>query len=207
MVDLGHRRQGLFTRMTERSLEWLAGRDDIERPFCYNYPNENFRPGYLKLGWRVVSELTTYYWVENLTVFLGDDDLIDRIADLTGRGYLRATRVTQHSSSGVSVEQRTAVLADTLASLYERAVPATLHVHRTPEFYRWRLDNPNWEYTMYVATHDTRPAVGAIVGVSQKDGATVARLMMSYRFAPIGRTPRPIVRFSKPLLLQPTSTS
>lgn len=38
---------GIFTKMTLKALEETKG------SFIYNYPNENSRPGYLKLGWNI----------------------------------------------------------------------------------------------------------------------------------------------------------
>lgn len=41
------RGRGIFSKMT------LAALEDTKGSYIYNYPNENSRPGYLKLGWKV----------------------------------------------------------------------------------------------------------------------------------------------------------
>lgn len=42
-----YRGLGIFTKMTLKALENTKG------AFIYNYPNENSRPGYIKLGWNI----------------------------------------------------------------------------------------------------------------------------------------------------------
>lgn len=42
-----YRGLGIFTKMTIKAL------DDTKGAFIYNYPNDNSRPGYLKLGWKI----------------------------------------------------------------------------------------------------------------------------------------------------------
>lgn len=50
-------RRGLFTRLTTHLLDELAA-DGVS--LVFNTPNEKSRPGYLKLGWRSVGELTVW---------------------------------------------------------------------------------------------------------------------------------------------------
>ncbi len=45
--------RGLFTRLTRHALDELAGSVD----FVFNTPNDQSRPGYLKMGWQVVGRL------------------------------------------------------------------------------------------------------------------------------------------------------
>lgn len=60
MVHPEYRNQGLFGRMNEYALERYAGAD---RPpaCCFNFPNENSKPGNLKHGWREIGTVPVYY--------------------------------------------------------------------------------------------------------------------------------------------------
>jgi GNAT superfamily N-acetyltransferase len=48
--------RGIFTRLTLHALDELAT-EGIE--FVFNTPNDQSRPGYLKMGWQVVGQLPT----------------------------------------------------------------------------------------------------------------------------------------------------
>ena len=52
-----HRRQGLFEKMTFAAIEKTN-----EGAVIYNYPNDNSRGLYLKLGWTVYAELKPRFW-------------------------------------------------------------------------------------------------------------------------------------------------
>lgn len=58
MVHPAYRRRGLFDRMNERAIERYA---DGEPTFCFNFPNENSRPGNLKHGWQEIGTFPVYY--------------------------------------------------------------------------------------------------------------------------------------------------
>lgn len=47
---------GIFTRLTLRAIDELAA-EGVE--FVFNTPNDQSRPGYLKMGWQVVGQLPT----------------------------------------------------------------------------------------------------------------------------------------------------
>lgn len=55
-----HRRQGLFEKMTFAALDRT-----IEGAVIYNYPNDNSRRLYLKLGWTIYAELRPRLWKGN----------------------------------------------------------------------------------------------------------------------------------------------
>lgn len=69
------------------------------------------------------------------------------------------------------------VPAATLASLYDRRVPAELHVHRSETFYRWRFADPNSEYTIYVAGLLDAPTAALVAGRSERDGIDTVRVV------------------------------
>lgn len=55
-TDPTHQGRGLFTLLTLHGLEAIAA-DGVE--FVFNTPNQQSRPGYLKMGWQVVGQLPT----------------------------------------------------------------------------------------------------------------------------------------------------
>ncbi|NUC74804.1 GNAT family N-acetyltransferase [Haloterrigena sp. SYSU A558-1] len=60
MVHPDHRNEGLFSRMNEYALERYAGADGPPA-CCFNFPNENSKPGNLKHGWREIGTVPVYY--------------------------------------------------------------------------------------------------------------------------------------------------
>lgn len=175
MVHSAHRRRGLFTRMTERALEWFAG-SASEPSFCFNFPNERSLPGNLKLGWRTVGTVPTYYRIENAGAFIETDGFPAKLATAACQGFLRTVDTLCWSAGDRSIVRRSDVPAGTLASLYRRRVPRDLHAHRTAEFYRWRFANPNWEYTTYLAGPTDEPIAAVVVATGERDGLRLARL-------------------------------
>lgn len=57
-----HRRQGLFEKMTFAALEKVSKIEGSHGPVVYNYPNDNSRGLYLKLGWTVAAEYKPRLW-------------------------------------------------------------------------------------------------------------------------------------------------
>lgn len=128
--------QGIFTRLTLHALEEL--RNDVS--FVFNTPNEQSRPGYLKMGWEVIGRLPT---AVRPTRIAG----IPRIA--TAR--VPAERWSSPSTAG---EDAADVLNDSdaldrlLASLPE---PRGMRTRLSPEFLRWRFRTPLLAYRAVVA--------------------------------------------------------
>ncbi|SFS10648.1 Acetyltransferase (GNAT) domain-containing protein [Halomicrobium zhouii] len=186
MVDPAHRRQGLFSRMTEVMKERYA---DRSQQLFFNFPNEMTLAGGKKHGWVEVGRVPTYYRIQRTRGIVGGElpapldrglDLLDPVFDayLTARGKLAPS-----SPPGVTVEENEDVPADVLADLYERAVPDELHVERSAAFYDWRFENPKWTYQTYLAGlagssgRLSEPDVGVVVGTSTIDGQDVANVV------------------------------
>ena len=49
-------RQGIFKKLTLAALDQIAEKSEC---FVFNTPNENSRPGYLKMGWQVIGKIKT----------------------------------------------------------------------------------------------------------------------------------------------------
>ncbi|WP_254543697.1 GNAT family N-acetyltransferase [Halomarina pelagica] len=181
MVHPDHQRKGLFTRMTERAIERYA---DESFDLFFDFPNEKSLPGNLKLGWEVVETIPTYYRIQHPGAFtpFGDESLVGRVVDGVGAAAMsayfdlrgaRARRLAR--SAGVTVSRYDAIPAETLVSLYEEYVPDRFHACRDETFYGWRYENPEYEYTTYVARRGDDPVGAAVVGTSARRG--VANLM------------------------------
>lgn len=175
MVHPDYRRLGVFTRMTEHALDWLA---ETAPPgtFCFNFPNEQSLPADLKLGWRTVGTVPTHYRVERPDALLKADGIIGQLARLAGHSFLQGVSTLRRSPSDVPIVRRAGVPASTLAAVYGRAVPPEFHAHRTEAFYRWRFADPNWEYTTYVAGPPDAPTAAIVAGRGETDGVETVRI-------------------------------
>ncbi|HEX5615949.1 MAG TPA: GNAT family N-acetyltransferase [Acidimicrobiia bacterium] len=134
--------RGLFTRLTLHALDELRA-EGVD--FVFNTPNDQSRPGYLKMGWQVVGRLPA-------------------AAVPTGwRGALRmpAARVaaerwslpTTVGEPAAGVLADTAAVADLLAACPGAGGLATA---RSPEFLRWRYGTPLLDYRVLVAPGGVR---------------------------------------------------
>ncbi|MFC7070316.1 GNAT family N-acetyltransferase [Halobaculum lipolyticum] len=172
MVHPDHRRQGLFTGMTERLLDRYA-----DGPQCcyYNYPSDAIRPGLRSQGWRDVGPVPTYYRVQNVERLasgrLATDQPAAEHALALGQVGLSMARgvfslAAGSDADGWAVERHESVPVDTLVRIYRSGVPDGIHVRRDAAFYRWRFANPLWETTTYVAVGDDGPAASLIAATS-----------------------------------------
>jgi GNAT superfamily N-acetyltransferase len=178
MVHPDHRRQGLFTRMTERSME----RYGDDHPFFFNFPNERSRAGYEKLGWAVVSERESYYRIRNPRAVgrsRGGGAAV-RLASAAATPLARAYYGIRDRTAPESPEIAVETVSDPAATLAELAAsppPDRIHAARDEEFYRWRLGNPDWEYTAYVAEREGDPEAAVVAGTATDSGVTTTRIL------------------------------
>ncbi len=130
--------RGIFTRLTLHALDELtaAGTD-----FVFNTPNDQSRPGYLKMGWQVVGQLPT----------------VVRPTRLSGIGRIAKARVPAErwSTPSTAGEDAAAVLADTAAvsRLLDARAPSSagIETRLSPEFLAWRFGTPLLGYRAIVA--------------------------------------------------------
>jgi GNAT superfamily N-acetyltransferase len=170
MVHPDHRRQGVFSRMTERAIE----RYEHEYPFFFNFPNEQSLPGNLKFGWQIVTERAHLRRVENPAAFIGEDvrfrSLAERVLTPLARSYYAYRDARVSPSPGVSIRRERNPSSVDLAGLYRTSVPEAVHAVRDEEFYRWRFDNPSREYTTYIAETDAGPEASIVTGIRTGPG-------------------------------------
>lgn len=180
MVHPRYRGIGIFTRMTENAISYYAVR---EPKLCFNFPNEMAWPGYRKLGWRAVSERTTYYRVQNPTVLSSEKlngrfvRLVSRVASPAARTLLAFLTRSDPSPDRFTVERETGVPMEQLTALYRRRVPRQIHAYRDEAFYRWRFASPVWRRRTYIARENGTRVAGIVARTrTTADGITVTQL-------------------------------
>lgn len=165
MVHPDHRREGLFTRMTERAIERY---ERGEPAFFFNFPNDQSGPGYRKLGWQPTGTLARCYRFQNLAPVLpsagsSSRQLAGSVTTPLVTGYNKLRDLTAPSPPADEVRREEGVPAATLAAIASRTRHERIHAVRDEQFYDWRFDNPNVEYTTYLAEDRSDP-VGLIAG-------------------------------------------
>jgi GNAT superfamily N-acetyltransferase len=186
MVHPDHRGRGLFTTMTERSLEYYA---DREPAFVFNQPNAASRPGFRKLGFRELDASTTYYRIQRPSAFFGrrpglpDSPALARLADGVASAYRRLRDGAEWETSGVGVRRHAGVATGELARLARRAAPAGITARRDERFYGWRFASPEWRRRTYVASVDGERVAGILARTrTTAEGITVTQVA---DFAPL----------------------
>lgn len=142
--------RGIFSELTLHAL------GEMEREgvgFVFNTPNDKSRPGYLKMGWRLVERLGV--WA--------------RPRSLLAAPKLAGARVPAEKWSLPATSGRPApeVLEDEAAVtrlLASQPAPAGTATNRTPAFLRWRYGFPALHYR------------AALAGATVEDGVALYRL-------------------------------
>ena len=181
VVHPDHRRQGVFTRMTERLLSTYGDCADL----LFNFPTDALRPGLEKFDWTTVSEQTTRYRIENLGCVAtggGQDGsptgaLVRRVGTPLVRASLGAVDRLASAPDDVSVERVDGVATDAVHTVYTETRPDAVHVPREEAFVEWRFANPQWEIATYVARRDGHPVATVVVATASKPHATVGYLL------------------------------
>ena len=179
MVHPEHRRQGLFTRMTERAIERYQG----DCRYFFNFPNHRSLPGNRKLGWRSVSELVFHYRIENPgRVAAARSDrasvqLASRLGTVLARGYYRLRDALSSPPPEISIRVEDGIPAEQLTALYRSSVPDGVHVARDERFYGWRFGNPEWRYTTYLAESEAGVEAALTAGTSTGSGLNATRIV------------------------------
>ncbi len=128
--------RGIFTRLALHALDEL--RHEID--FVFNTPNDQSRPGYLKMGWQVVGRLPTAVRPTGLRG-------IPRI--VTAR--VPAERWSAPSTAGEAAVDLLADEAALIRLLDSQPEPTALRTHLTPAYLRWRYGTPLLAYRAIAA--------------------------------------------------------
>ena len=119
-----HRGRGIFSELTRHGLATLP---DVGVGFVFNTPNDQSRPGYLKMGWEVVGRLPIHARPRSLPA-------LRRMATARTPADIWSTPTTNGTAA-------TDALADTdaLARLLAGQPGSDrLTTRRSPEFFHWR---------------------------------------------------------------------
>jgi GNAT superfamily N-acetyltransferase len=125
--------RGLFTALTRSALDDLR-RDGVA--FVFNTPNDKSRPGYLKMGWRLVGRLPVAARPRSPLSLLRvarARTAADKWSAETGAGVPAAEELGDREAAARWLE---AADGDDPAS--PGPSPSVLRTHRTPEYLAWR---------------------------------------------------------------------
>lgn len=178
MVHPDHRRQGLFSRMMEKAIDKYSN----NYPFYFTFPNNLSGPAHIKHGGKHVSNRSSYYRVENPAGVAKSRTsrntirFISKIGTPVAKGYYRIRDLTISEGSEIIIRTESKPPAEQLASLYRNSIPDQIHAHRDEQFYQWRFENPDWEYTTYIADSETDPVAAIVTGTSVGSGLTTTKL-------------------------------
>jgi predicted N-acetyltransferase YhbS len=162
-TDPDYQGRGIFTQLTLQALDDLAA-DGVE--FVFNTPNDQSRPGYLKMGWREIGRARAAV----------------RPTHLGGLFALRRARVpashwSEPTNAGVAaIDLLTDPNAeDVLAPLLAPPANGALRTRRTLEVLRWRYGTPLLAYRAIAPDGDARRGV-AFVRLRRRGAAREAVL-------------------------------
>lgn len=142
--------RGVFSRLTLHALEELRA-DRVD--FVFNTPNDQSRPGYLKMGWKQIGQVPLLFRSRGVGSLLR-----------TTRARTAAEKWSVPTSAGLAADE---ALGDRRAVAHLVAsLPAddALRTRRTPEFMAWR-------YRFGPLAYRT-----ALAGTTIEDGIAVFRL-------------------------------
>lgn len=197
MVHPDHRQRGVYSRLVKYTTEYY---ENEEQALRFTFPNKQARTGNLKHGARLVGSVPTFFRIQNPAAMLSSstDAHVSRLAEQFGtpimNGYFTVRdRLASTPAEAVTIDRHTDIPADALGSLYEKQTPDGLHTVRDESYYRWRFNNPSWEYVAYTARREDTLVGSMVVGTTTRNGAIVTRLA---DVLPIGeRTHNPVLAY------------
>lgn len=178
IVDPAYQQQGVFTRMTERTLDAY---DDAA--LAFNFPTDALLPGLAKFDWRVVGTRPMAYRIPRPSAALSVDEpfasaanAVFRVGDTVGQSLHRLL-ARLAGRADVRVEREPGV-PTVVSDLYADAPPDAFHVPRTDAFREWRFANPRWTTATYVASRAGAPVAAVVAALEpQADGRRVLRVL------------------------------
>jgi GNAT superfamily N-acetyltransferase len=179
MVDPEHQGNGLFTRLLADA---MARYERGEPSFMFGFPNEISRRVHMKNDWKAVGDHPTAYRVQRPAALAGSqtgstlEQVGGALAGPVASGYYWVQDARISTAPAVSVVDHHAIPVATLATLAERGPHPGIHARRDEEFYDWRFDNPDWDYTAYVAERDGDPAAAVVTGRSVDQPVTITNV-------------------------------
>lgn len=120
-THVDYRGRGIFSSLTRHGLDALA---DADVSFVFNTPNDQSRPGYLKLGWEPLGQLPVALHLRSMTAL-----------PRTARARTPAALESLPTSCGLPAP---AELDGLVGCAPAGTLPGQLVTDRTLEFLRWR---------------------------------------------------------------------
>jgi len=133
-----YRGRGVFSRLTVRALEELRAEGVA---FVFNTPNDQSRPGYLKMGWQVVGRLSVAARPASM-----------RSLARMMRARTPAERWSAATATGLPAADVLRERGGLERLLASRARSRALRTRITPEYLAWRYGSPLLEYRAAVAS-------------------------------------------------------
>lgn len=167
---------GLFRSLTLQAVSELTATRDA---FVFNTPNDQSRPGYLRMGWASVGRLPVGVLPAPRRRSLGM---------LSAR--TPADLWSQETTVGVSARD---ALADdrTVAGLVQHAPSSGTRTRRDAAYWRWRTAFPPLHYRLLLASSD--PAEGGVIFRLRRRGGLLEAAVIE-QLVPTARVGRRVVR-------------
>lgn len=179
MVHPDHRGRGLLPRMTTAAIETYT---ESDASLCFNFPNDITLPHNLRHGWETVDTIPTYYRIHDLQALVSQNteaawpSVAGRLGNPVVSGYYRLAELRSNPDSDHTVRSHKSVPVATFSALGNRGQEDVIEAHKDAQFYRWRFDNPDWEYRAYTASSKDEPVAGIVVGESIDGGVSTAKI-------------------------------
>jgi GNAT superfamily N-acetyltransferase len=168
--------RGVFRQLTMHAVDELKN-DGID--FIFNTPNDQSRPGYLKMGWVQVGRVQLEAYICGL-----------RSARRMLEARVPADRWSIPVSAGVPVPE---LLTDPVVrSVLEQPRRATLHTARTTELFNWRYGYERFHYRALPVGSD--PAEGFVIFRVRRRGRATEATICDLVLDDNRRRPRSILR-------------
>lgn len=188
MVHPDHRGRGLFTRMAEAVYDQYAP-TDVQ--VSIGFPNGVVKSALegiadrLSIDAGLVEPLPHYYRIQRPTALVDDDTgaayALARIAAPVADSYLDirdrlATQDGEHGTTEIHIDQYPGSQPSVLAEIATTGPQDGIHAVRDEEFYRWRFDNPYYDYITYVGRLDGEPVASLTAGTRVDESTTITHL-------------------------------
>lgn len=132
--------RGVFTTLTLGALDELAT-EGVD--FVFNTPNDQSRPGYLKMGWQTVGRLP-------VRIRLSGPNAVARMAS----SRVPADKWSLESAAGLAPDEAFAAEGPLGTLLGSQPAPTAYRTHRSPAFFRWRYGLGPLAYRVLLAGSD-----------------------------------------------------
>lgn len=176
-TDPAYQGQGIFRRLTLQAVSELTLSGDS---IVFNTPNDQSRPGYLKMGWSVARRLPVGVLPRNpkaLATMIASRVPAELWSEATDVGLDAATTLAD---------------PDTARALLRHAPAEGIHTLRSPEYLAWRTAFEPLRYRVLFAT-DRDPGRGGVIFRLRRRGDAVEAALVEM-LVPDMRTGTSLVR-------------